>query len=208
MGGVVSDLDFTDTQLRAMTGGELLRRETLINLGDRREKSVKSAQHLMQALVQTQMVGQLLVNIAQYRQSAIYRVPDSNAHIKYLATVVDDTHQTLVQYLELLRSNLDTDKFDALVPNAVQLMRDYGLDVSLAFMIARASLRSKRLAELASSRTKSRRPTRTATCRWRPALPREIRMARNRTPLTNQPSGGRVKTFWIPSSLLSMLFQR
>ena len=152
MGGVVSDLDFTDSQLRAMTGGELLRRETLINLGDRREKSVKSAQHLMGALVNTQMVGQLLVNIAQYRQCAIYRIPEDQAHIKYLATVVDDTHQTLVQFLELLRSNLETEKFDALVPNAVQLMRDYGLDVSLAFMIARASLRSKRLAELASAK--------------------------------------------------------
>ncbi|KAH8884807.1 hypothetical protein GQ53DRAFT_379180 [Thozetella sp. PMI_491] len=150
MGGVVSDVDFTEAQLRAMTGGELLRRETLINLGDRREKSAKSAQHLMRALVNNQLAGQLLVNIAQYRQSAIFKVPDDNAHIKYLATLLDDTHQTFIQYLELLRSNLDTVKFDSLVPSAAELMRDYGLDVSIAFMVTRASLRSKGSAELSA----------------------------------------------------------
>lgn len=140
MGGVVSDVDFNDAQLRAMTGGEVLRREVLRNLGDKREESAKSSARLMKALVDTKLAGQLLVNIAQYRQSAIYKVSDDEAHIKLLATMVDDTHQVFVQYLDLLRSNLKPADFDAIVPDVVQLMRDYGLDPGLAFMVSRASL--------------------------------------------------------------------
>ncbi|KAJ9158056.1 THO complex subunit 2 [Coniochaeta hoffmannii] len=140
MGGVVSDMDFNDAQLRAMTGGEVLRREVLRNLGDKREESAKSSARLMKALVDTRLAGQLLVNIAQYRQSAIYKVSDDEAHIKYLATMVDDAHQVFVQYLDLLRSNLKPAEFDAIVPDVVELMRDFGLDAGLAFMVGRASL--------------------------------------------------------------------
>jgi THO complex subunit 2 len=140
MGGVVSDLDFTDAQLRAMTGGELLRRETLISLGDRRSVSVRSADRLIKSLVDTKLAGRLLINIAQYRQSAIYKV-DGAAHIKYLSTVVDDTHQILLQYLDLLRSGIDGDTFNSLVPGVIQLMKDFGLEAGLAFMIGRASIR-------------------------------------------------------------------
>lgn len=142
MGGVVSDADFTDAQMRAMTGGEILRKETLKNLGDKREESSRSAARLMKALVGTRLAGQLLINVAQHRQSAIYQVPDSEAHIKFLATMVDETHQVLMQFLDLLRSNLKPDEFDDLVPGVVALMRDYGLDAGLAFMIGRASLLS------------------------------------------------------------------
>ncbi|KAK4192412.1 transcription factor/nuclear export subunit protein 2-domain-containing protein [Podospora australis] len=140
MGGVVSDLDFTDAQLRAMTGGELLRRETLINLGDKRAASARSAERLMRALTSSKLAGQLLINIAQYRQNAIY-AEDGSAHIKYLATIVDDTHQVLLQYLDLLQSNLDVDTFHALVPDVIRLMKDFGLEANLAFLIRRSSIR-------------------------------------------------------------------
>lgn len=140
MGGVVSDADFNDAQLRAMTGGEVLRREVLRNLGDKREESAKSSARLMKALVDTKLAGQLLVNIAQYRQSAIYKLSDDEARIKYLATIVDDAHQVFVQYLDLLRSNLKPADFDAIVPDVVELMRDFGLEAGLAFMVGRASL--------------------------------------------------------------------
>ncbi|KAK0712155.1 transcription factor/nuclear export subunit protein 2-domain-containing protein [Apiosordaria backusii] len=140
MGGVVSDLDFTDAQLHAMTGGELLRRETLINLGDKRAASIHSANRLMKALTSSKLAGQLLINIAQYRQNAIY-AEDGSARIKYLATVVDDTHQILLQYLDLLKSNLDADTFNNLVPDIIQLMRDFGLEANLAFLIRRSSIR-------------------------------------------------------------------
>ncbi|OTA63751.1 hypothetical protein K449DRAFT_433074 [Hypoxylon sp. EC38] len=140
MGGIVSDVDFTDAQLFALSGGELLRRQTLISLGDKRHESAKSASRLMKALVQTDLACRLLTNMAQYRQSAIYHLPENETHIKYLSSVVDDSQQALVQYVELLRNNLPPEEFDALIPSIPRLMTDFGLDANLAFMIGRASL--------------------------------------------------------------------
>ncbi|KAJ8129156.1 hypothetical protein O1611_g4476 [Lasiodiplodia mahajangana] len=140
MAGIVPDVDFTDGQLSALSGGELLRRQTLIGLGDKRYESEKSASRLMKALLQTNMASQLLINMAQYRQSAIFQLPEDEAHIKYLATVVDDSQQALVQYMELLRHNLSAEDFDARVPSIPSLMTDLGLDANLAFLIGRASL--------------------------------------------------------------------
>ncbi|PQE18990.1 THO complex subunit 2 protein [Rutstroemia sp. NJR-2017a WRK4] len=147
MSGIVPDTDFNDAQLAAMTGGELLRRQTLINLQDKRYESVKTAKRLMRALTDTKLGGQLLLSIAQHRQSAIYTVPDDEAPIKLLATMVDDTQMILFQYLDLLRSNLSVEEFDSLVPGISELMKDFGLDPSLAFMIGRASV-THRLARL------------------------------------------------------------
>ncbi|KAI0022724.1 transcription factor/nuclear export subunit protein 2-domain-containing protein [Xylariomycetidae sp. FL0641] len=140
MAGIVSDADFTDAQLVALSGGEVLRRQTLIGLGDKRFETGKSAARLMTALVQAHIAPRLLTNMAQFRQSAIYRVTEEEAHIKYLATLVDDSHQALIQYIELLRSNLSPEDFDARIPNIPSLMKDFGLDPNLAFMIGRGSL--------------------------------------------------------------------
>ncbi|KAI1776527.1 hypothetical protein F4818DRAFT_352054 [Hypoxylon cercidicola] len=140
MGGIVSDVDFTEAQLFALSGGELLRRQTLVSLGDKRYESAKSATRLMKALVHTDLACQLLTNMAQYRQSAIYRLPENETHIKYLATIIDDSQQALVQYIELLRNNLTPEEFDALIPGIPRLMTDFGLDANLAFMVGRASL--------------------------------------------------------------------
>ncbi|KAK7704838.1 THO2 plays a role in transcriptional elongation [Diaporthe eres] len=140
MAGVVPDVDFTDAQMRAMTGGEVLRRQTLISLGDRRDVSVHGAERLMQSLMDTKLAGRLLVNLAQYRQSALYKLPEEEAHVKYLATIMDEVHQALAQYLDFLRSNLTPDLFDANIPGIIELMVGYGLDVDLAFMVGRASL--------------------------------------------------------------------
>ncbi|KAI1259767.1 hypothetical protein F5Y18DRAFT_286500 [Xylariaceae sp. FL1019] len=140
MAGIVPDVDFTDAQLSALTGGELLRRQTLIALGDRRYESGRSAARFMKALLQSDMASLLLVNLAQYRQTAIYRVPEDEAHIKYLATLIDDSQQALVLYLELLHHNLSAEQFNARVPSIPILMADLGLDTNLAFMIGRATL--------------------------------------------------------------------
>ncbi|KAF4632447.1 hypothetical protein G7Y89_g5677 [Cudoniella acicularis] len=140
MAGVVPDTDFTDAQLAAMTGGDLLRRQTLIHLQDKRYESTKTAKRLMKALTETRLAGQLLLAIAQHRQAAIYAIPDEDAHIKLLATMIDDTQMILSQYLDLLRSNLQVDEFEKQVPSISELMTDFGLEPQLAFMIGRASL--------------------------------------------------------------------
>jgi THO complex subunit 2 len=149
MAGVVPDTDFTDAQLTAMTGGKLLRKQTLINLQDKRYESVKTAKRLMKALTETKLAGQLLISIAQHKQCAIYSISDDEAHIKLLATMIDDTQLILFQYLDLLCSNLDVDEFDNHVPGIPELLTDFGLDPALAFMIGRTSL-ADRISNIAS----------------------------------------------------------
>lgn len=140
MGGIVSNIDFTDAQLLALSGGEVLRRQTLIHLGDRRFESSKSASRFIKALEQDDLASRVLINVAHYRQSAIYHLPEDETHIKYLASITDDSQQALVQYVELLRSNLTPEQFDALIPSMPRLLTEFGLDTNLAFMIGRASL--------------------------------------------------------------------
>ena len=123
-----------------MAGGAWLKRYTLIRAQDRRFDNVKSSKRLIQALVESNLAARLLLNLAQYRQAAIFQVPEDEAHIKYLSSVIDESHQTVIQYLDLLWSNLNPPVFDTIVPSIPDLIDSYGLDPSIAFLIGRASL--------------------------------------------------------------------
>ncbi|KAF4973654.1 hypothetical protein FSARC_132 [Fusarium sarcochroum] len=140
MGGIVDSVDFTDHQIMSMAGGEYLRRHTLIRGQDKRFENIKSSKRLIQALTDSKLASRLLINLTQYRQAALFQVPEDEAHIKFLSSIIDDSHRILIQYLDLLWSNMDTTSFDALVPSISELIHSYGLDVSLAFLIGRASL--------------------------------------------------------------------
>ncbi|KAM0562398.1 hypothetical protein ACHAPJ_002088 [Fusarium lateritium] len=140
MGGIVDSVDFTDHQILSMAGGDYLRRHTLIRGQDKRFENIKSSKRLIQALTDSNLASQLLINLTQYRQAALFQVPEDEAHIKFLSSIIDDSHRILIQYLDLLWSNMDPTGFDALVPSIPELIHSYGLDVSLAFLIGRASL--------------------------------------------------------------------
>lgn len=143
MAGVVPDTDFNDKQLMAMTGGEHLRRQTLISLQDKRYESMKTSKRLVSALTDTRLAGQLLIAIAQHRQCMMYHVEEHEAHIKSLATMADDSQRVLFLYLDLLRSSLPVEKFDLLVPSINDLLLEFQLEPSMAFLISRASIRAR-----------------------------------------------------------------
>ncbi|KAJ3488855.1 hypothetical protein NLG97_g6117 [Lecanicillium saksenae] len=140
MGGIVDLIDFTDYQILSMAGFLSLRKHTLIRGGDKRYDNIKSSKRLIEALTDSGLAARLLINLAQYRQATIFQVPEDEAHLKFLSSIIDDSHQTLIQYLDFLWNNLEQPQFDAIVPSIAELMQSYGLDVSLAFLIGRASL--------------------------------------------------------------------
>ncbi|KAH6984768.1 transcription factor/nuclear export subunit protein 2-domain-containing protein [Ilyonectria sp. MPI-CAGE-AT-0026] len=140
MGGIVDSVDFTDYQVLSMAGGQYLRRHTLIRGQDKRYENIKSSKRLTQALTDSKLASQFLINLAQYRQAALFQVPEDEAHIKYLSSMIDDSHQILVKYLDLLWSNLDPAAFDEIAPSIPELMNSYGLDTNLAFLVGRSSL--------------------------------------------------------------------
>ncbi|OAR02128.1 hypothetical protein LLEC1_04904 [Akanthomyces lecanii] len=140
MGGIADLIDFTDYQILSMAGFLSLRKHTLIRGGDKRYDNMKSSKRLIEALTDSGLAPRLLVNLAQYRQATIFQIPEDEAHLKFLSSIIDDSHQTLIQYLDFLWNNLEQPEFDSIVPSIPELMQSYGLDVSLAFLIGRASL--------------------------------------------------------------------
>ncbi|KAK5239827.1 THO2 plays a role in transcriptional elongation, partial [Cryomyces antarcticus] len=69
MAGIPSDMTFNEAQTMAMAGGEALQAQTLLQLGDRRHQSKLSARRLMRSLTEPGLAGQLLISIAQERQT-------------------------------------------------------------------------------------------------------------------------------------------
>lgn len=140
MAGIVSDTNFNEAQVLAMAGGDLLQSQTMLQLLDRRHESTGTAKRLMKALVEPRLAGQLLISIAQERQTCIFKIPEEDSHLKLLGNLFDEIHRVLTQYLDLLRSRLSVRDFDALVPGVAQLIGEFGIDPSVAFWISRPSI--------------------------------------------------------------------
>ena len=140
MAGIASNINFNDQQVLALAGGDLLQSQTMMQLLDRRHESKITARRLMKALMDSNMVGQILISLAQERQTCIFKIEDQDAHPKLLGNLIDQLHRILTQYNELLRSNLTTSEFDQFVPCVQALISDFGLDPNLAFWICRPSI--------------------------------------------------------------------
>ena len=143
MAGIVSDTDFNEAQVLSMAGGELLQAQTMLQLLDKRHESVTSARRLTKSLAEPKLAGPLLISIAQERQTSIFKIPEPDAHLKLLGNLFDEIHRVLTQYIDFLRSNLSIKDFDSLVPDVARLIRDFGIEPSVAFWISRPSIAAK-----------------------------------------------------------------
>ncbi|KAG9830403.1 hypothetical protein KCU68_g13334, partial [Aureobasidium melanogenum] len=140
MVGIKSDMTFNESQVLAMAGGPVLKAQTLISLLDERHKMEKPSRRLIKALIEPGLAGQLLISVAQESQMYAHHESTQDAPLKVLGNNMDKLYQVFNQYLETLRSTLSPDEFDAVVPDTVSLMGDFGLEPSIAFMIGRASI--------------------------------------------------------------------
>jgi len=138
MAGIAPDTDFTDAQVQAMAGGELLQAQTLRQLQDKRHENKLSAQRLTKTLMGNGLVGPMLVSIAQQRQLCIFN-PDQMS-LKVIGENFDDIHIVMSQFLDMIRNNLTIEEFNAVVPDVATLMQEYGIDASVAFTIHRRSI--------------------------------------------------------------------
>lgn len=134
MAGIVTDTNFNEAQVVAMAGGELLRAQTMLQLLDKRHESKTTAKRLLHALTKPRLAGQLLILIAQERQTCIFKIPEHNAHLKLLGNLFDEVHRVFTQYLDLLRTNLSVREFDDLVPSVSRLITEFGLEPSVPLL--------------------------------------------------------------------------
>ena len=140
MAGILSDANLNDAQVWAMAGRSLLQAQTILQLHDRRHESKTTAKRLMKSLTDSRMAGQIIVSLAQERQTGIFRIEEQNAHPKLLGNLFDQLHRILTQYIELLRSNMAVKEFDNYVPGLSELVNVFGVEPSIAFWISRPSI--------------------------------------------------------------------
>ena len=92
MAGIEPLPSLSDSQIIAMAGGPTLRIEAVASSTrgarlDPGEATYKGPQRLGKALLDSSLALPLLVQVAQQRQSCVYRAPD--AHLKSLASLFD-----------------------------------------------------------------------------------------------------------------------
>ncbi|KAI0254213.1 transcription factor/nuclear export subunit protein 2-domain-containing protein [Lactifluus subvellereus] len=148
MAGIEPLPSLSETQIAAMAGGPTLRIEAVASSArgarlDPGDAVLKGPQRLGKALLDSQLALPLLVQVAQQRQSAVYKIPD--AHLKSLASLYDTTHGVLLQYLELLTSPAviqSEDYAQKVVPALAELGEKYGICPSICMQIIRPILHS------------------------------------------------------------------
>lgn len=140
MAGVKSEMNFNETQVLGMTGGELLQSQIVQQLADQRHLRKTSAKRLMRALTDPGLTGQILISIAQERQMYSHRESARNMPLKVLGNNLDKIQQVFAQYLDVLRTNLSPADFEAAVPDVISLIGDFGLEPSIAFAICRTAI--------------------------------------------------------------------
>lgn len=135
MAGIATDTSYNDSQLQAMGGGPLLQSQTILQLLDRRHDSKKTSERLMKSLQDSGLAAKFLIAMAQQRQACVYE--DTDVPLKAIGNTYDEVHRVMVQYLDLLRSNLSPEEFRATVPDVVNLLIDYEIRPEIAFWISR-----------------------------------------------------------------------
>jgi len=140
MAGIRADMVFNEAQTQAMAGGPTLQMQTLKQLHDRRQETQSASSRLIRALTASGLAGQLLILIAQERQRFPFSDTVSDAPLKVLGNNLDRIHEVLMQYLDMLRSNLPVQEFEIAVPDVVSLMSEFGIEASIAFSVSRPSI--------------------------------------------------------------------
>lgn len=176
MAGIRSDVTFNESQVLAMAGGKILQAQTLISVADERHKMEKTSRRLVKALTEPGLAGQLLISIAQERQMYPNHDDAKFAPLKVLGNNVDKIHEVFNQYLDTLKSNLSSKDFDAVVPDIVSLITEFGLEPGIAFLIGRSSI-AVAIAEHDASREAEQRARRASQGQDKPALNGDITMS-------------------------------
>jgi THO complex subunit 2 len=155
MGGISLSGSVSESMALALCAGPALRTFTLqYRLADNRSQSAPSARRLVRCLKETGLGPQILIALAQHVEAYIHRNDQLDVPDKPVLFTVDKLRSDMLQYLELLRTYLSVDDFDALFPSVVNMIADYHVEPDVAFTIARASIAAKANAFRAEQRSR------------------------------------------------------
>ncbi|KAK5219415.1 THO2 plays a role in transcriptional elongation [Exophiala xenobiotica] len=154
MGGIATDTNYNDAQLQAMGGGPLLQSQTILQLLDRRHDSRKTSERLVKSLQDTGLAAKFLISMAQQRQVCVFE--EGDVPLKAIGNTYDEVHRVMIQYLDLLRTNLSAEDFRSTIPDVVSLLIDYDIRPEIAFWISRPTI-SKQIVEFDRENAKDQR---------------------------------------------------
>ncbi|THV05422.1 hypothetical protein K435DRAFT_647314 [Dendrothele bispora CBS 962.96] len=162
MAGIEPLPSLSDSQIISMAGGPALRIEAIASTTrgarlDPSDVSLRGPSRLGKALVDNSLALPLLIQVAQQRQSSIFRT--NEAPLKSLASLFDSTHGVLLQYLELLTTPSvvpPEDYATKVLPPLGELGATYGICAPVCMQIIRPVLQQKLLAAALESQEKER----------------------------------------------------
>ncbi|ORX92450.1 hypothetical protein K493DRAFT_303320 [Basidiobolus meristosporus CBS 931.73] len=138
MAGIEGYSSASDAQLAAMAGGETLKSEAFSVLNNVKSTK-KSSNRLTRALVDSNLAAALAILISQQRETCVYG-PNSIDHLKLLGNLFDECQEVLMQYIELLATNLDKITYSKLIPSMIDLCLTCKVEPDVAFHIIRPKL--------------------------------------------------------------------
>ncbi|THH13890.1 hypothetical protein EW146_g6381 [Bondarzewia mesenterica] len=176
MAGIEPLPSLSDSQIIAMAGGPALRIESVASKTrgarlDPGDAVLKGPQRLGKALLDSSLALPLLIQVAQQRQSAVFRT--QNAHLKSLSSLYDTTHGVLLQYLELLTSPAvmsPQDYANKVIPKLSELGEIYGICPPVCMQIMRPILHSTLLPAALAMQEQERIASQEAEKRLKAAL--------------------------------------
>ncbi|KAF7301535.1 hypothetical protein MIND_00719000 [Mycena indigotica] len=176
MAGIEPLPSLSENQIVCMGGGPILRIEAIASSTrgarlDPGEAVYKGPQRLGRTLLESDLAFPLLVQVAQQRDSCVFKAPD--AHLKSLASLFDATHGVLLQYIELLTSAsvvAPQDYANKVVPSLGDLGELYGICAPISMHIVRPVLNAKLLISAESQQEQERIANTEAEKRLKAAL--------------------------------------
>ncbi|KAG2361997.1 transcription factor/nuclear export subunit protein 2-domain-containing protein [Suillus spraguei] len=192
MAGIEPLPSLSDSQIAAMAGGPALRIEAVASTTrgarlDPGDAVLKGPQRLGKTMLETNLALPLLIQVAQQRQSCVFRASD--AHLKSLASLFDTTHGVLLQYLDLLTSPAvisPKDYATRILPSLADLGELYGITPSICMQIIRPMLNAT---ILSAAQEKERLANEEAEKRLKARLSAAKREPSAATPRVDSPTG-------------------
>jgi THO complex subunit 2 len=154
MTGILVRENLSDYQLSCYTGGDVLKEQamSLLRGPGTMVGWKKPSARLLKALTENNLAGLLIVLIAQEQGGSLFNLKTQhNSNLKLLGNLFDEVSQTgedtdvqchgvLLQYHEFITLNVDAASLEIMLPTFEIMVRDYGVEPSIAFYLWRPIL--------------------------------------------------------------------
>ncbi|KRX76205.1 THO complex subunit 2, partial [Trichinella sp. T6] len=140
MSGVETARNLTRDQIETYAGGDILKSE-VGHLSQMRNMR-RSVHRLKDSLLQDDLAVTLCILIAQQRKVIVFK-DGAKVHLKLAGQMLDQCHETFIQFAHFLMANVEIEEYTRRMPLADELLQLYNLDCSSAMFLTRPAYNYK-----------------------------------------------------------------